>query len=568
MTQGPSPTTRVAAAYRRITEVDRPEVWITLRAEADAAADAAEVERRLAAGESLPLAGLLVAVKDNIDIAGLPTTAGCPEFAYSPERTAAAIERLVAAGAVVLGKTNMDQFATGLVGTRSPYGAVRNALDPELISGGSSSGSAAAVALGIADIGIGTDTAGSGRVPAALHGIVGVKATLGIIPAHGVVPACADYDAVTVFAPDLDGAIAAAAVLAGPEARDPRSRAWPADVRLAAPLAPSVAIPRAEDLAALSPPYREAFARTVSAAADSGLTLKEVDVSGLLGAALLLYDGAIVAERYAAVGAFLETAPASADPAVAAIIGAARAATGHEFAADLDALARARAAATALLSEFDALLLPTTTEHPSIAAVQADPFGVNRRLGTYTNFCNLLDMAAIAVPGRPCADGAPFGVMVVAPAFADQVAVDIAARITGSVAPLLIRDGVELAVFGAHLRGQPLHWQLEELGARFAGEIETSDAYRLTALDTTPPKPGLVRHGPGLGAPIRGELFLVSAAGLGRFLAALPAPMALTSVELAEGRAVVGFSCTFDAARSATDITEFGGWAAYLERAQ
>ncbi|WP_280495207.1 allophanate hydrolase [Nocardia asiatica] len=559
------PVERVAAAYRRIAEVDRQEVWITLRPEQEVAAEAAVLAQRLAAGETLPLAGILVAVKDNIDVAGLPTTAACPEFAYLPEVTAAAVERLIAAGALVLGKTNLDQFATGLVGTRSPYGAVRNALHPELVSGGSSSGSAAAVALGVADIGVGTDTAGSGRVPAALHGIVGIKGTLGVIPAHGTVPACADYDAVTVFAADLDLAVTAAAVMAGPEPRDPRSRTWPADVRLAAPLAPRVAVPRAEDLAALSEPYREAFARTVAAVADTDAKTEEIDISVLLDAALLLYDGALVAERYAAVGAFLDTNPSGADPTVAAIIGAARAQTGPAFAADLDALARTKAAAAELLRGFDALLLPTTTEHPSIAAVRADPVGINRRMGTYTNFCNLLDMAAVAVPGASTADGAPFGVMLVTPAFADQVAIDLAARMLGlESAPLLVDHGVDLAVFGAHLRGQPLHWQLERLGARFLGDIRTTDAYRLTALDTTPPKPGLVRHGPGHGAAIEGELFRVSAAGLGGFLAELPAPMALTSIELADGRAVVGWTCAYDAARAATDITHHGSWREYL----
>ncbi|WP_063018862.1 allophanate hydrolase [Nocardia niwae] len=559
------PVARVAAAYRRIADVDRPEVWISLRPQPEVAAEAAGLAQRLAAGETLPLAGVLVAVKDNIDVAGLPTTAACPEFTYPPEATAAAIERLVAAGALVLGKTNLDQFATGLVGTRSPYGAVRNALDPELVSGGSSSGSAVAVALGIADIGIGTDTAGSGRVPAALHGIVGLKATLGVIPAHGTVPACADYDAVTVFAADLDSAVSAAAVMAGPEPRDPRSRTWPADVRLAAPLAPRIAVPRPEDLAPLTGPYREAFARTVAAVADTGAKTEEVDVSVLLDAALLLYDGAIVAERHAAVGAFLATEPAGADPTVAAIIGAAREKSGSAFAADLDTLARAKAAAADLLRGFDALLLPTTTEHPSIAAVRADPIGINRRMGTYTNFCNLLDMSAVAVPGAMTTDGAPFGVMLVTPAFADQVAIDIAARLLGlQNAPLLVDRGVDLAVFGAHLRGQPLHWQLEHLGARFLGAVRTSDAYRLTALDTTPPKPGLVRYGPGRGAPIEGELFRISAAGLGAFLAELPAPMALTSVELADGRDVVGFTCTYDAAAAATDITHHASWRTYL----
>ncbi|EME62249.1 allophanate hydrolase [Rhodococcus ruber BKS 20-38] len=557
---------RAEAALRRIDEVDRPEVWIALRPADEVLADADSVDERVAAGENLPLAGLLVAVKDNVDVAGMPTTAGCPEFAYTPTETASGVARLVDAGAVILGKTNLDQFATGLVGTRSPYGAVRCSWDPERVSGGSSSGSATAVALGIADLGIGTDTAGSGRVPAALQGLVGIKATLGVIPAHGVVPACVDYDCLTVFATSLDLAATAAAVMAGPEPRDPRSRTWPADVAFAAPASPRVAVPRAENLVALCDDYRDAFARTVTAARDAGMEVTEVDVTPLLEAATLLYDGAVVAQRYAAVGEFLATNPAGADPTVAAIVAAAKRPAAHELVADLDTLTHVEAVAAGLLDGFDGLLLPTTTEHPTIAAVQADPTGINRRMGTFTNFCNLLDMAAVAVPGAPTADGRPFGVMFVVPAFADQVAVDLAARLTGVPTPEFVTGGVELAVFGAHLRGQPLHVQLEEIGARFVEEVRTSDAYRLTALNTTPPKPGLVRHGAGRGAPIVGELFRVSEAGLGRFLAALPAPMTLTSVELSDGRWVVGFGCTHDAAADAVDITEFGGWVAYRSR--
>ncbi|GAB2544858.1 allophanate hydrolase [Nocardia heshunensis] len=561
----PTPTARVEAAYRRITETDRPEVWITLRDQARVRAEAVALEQRLAAGAELPLAGLLVAVKDNIDVAGLPTTAGCPEFAYTPVESATAVQRLVAAGAIVLGKTNMDQFATGLVGTRSPYGAVRNAHDPRLISGGSSSGSAVAVALGLADLGIGTDTAGSGRVPAAFQGIVGLKATLGIIPTDGVVPACADYDAVTVFAADLDLAVAAAALMAGPETRDPRSRSWPADVRLAAPRQPRLAIPDPMNLTELSPQYREAFDRTVAEAVAVGCKVEAVDITVLLEAAGLLYDGAIVAERHAAVGEFLDTHPSGADPTVAAIIAAAAATTGPAFATDLDTLARARATARVLLEPFDALVLPTTTDHPSLGEVAADPIATNRRLGTYTNFCNLLDMAAVAVPGTPTAEGAPFGVMVVVPAFADQVAIDIAARLHNpGPAPLFVPSGVDLAVFGAHLRGQPLYWQLEDLAARFTGAIHTTDAYRLTAMDTTPPKPGLVRTEPGAGAPISGELYRLSPAALGRFLATLPAPMALTAIDLDDGRTVVGFTATHNATATALDITDHRSWTTYL----
>jgi allophanate hydrolase len=525
-----SPTAHVSAAYRKIAAADRPEIWITLRDQADVLADADSVEQRLAAGEDLPLAGLVVAVKDNIDVAGLPTTAACPQFAYQPEATAAAVERLRGAGAVVLGKTNLDQFGTGLVGPRSPYGIVRNSRFPHLVAGGSSSGSAVAVALGITDIGIGTDTAGSVRVPAALNGIVGIKPTLGIIPTHGVVPACASYDAVSVLAADLNLAAAAVAVMAGPDSRDPRSRAWPADVRLAAPNAPRLASPEPANLAALSDAYREAFEQAVSVATDAGFSVEPADISVLLDAALLLYDGAIVAERYAAVGEFLDSAPAGADPTVAAIITAARTITGPAFAADLDALAHARIAAADLLDGFDALLLPTTTEHPTLTEIAADPFSINRRMGTYTNFCNLLDMAAVAVPAVPTTTGTPFGVMLIVPAFHDQVAVDIAARFSGATSTLVVDDGCNLAVFGAHSRGQSLRRRLGQLGARYTGQIQT------------PPISGLIEPKPRQAGPIDGELFRISEAGLGRLLATLPGTMAHACIQLENGCTAIGLN--------------------------
>ncbi|GGF95243.1 allophanate hydrolase [Rhodococcoides trifolii] len=558
-----SPTERVHAAFERIDEVDRPEVWITLRSRDDVLADARAVEARLADGAELPLAGTVVAVKDNIDVAGLPTTAGCPEFAYTPTVTAPAIARLIERGALVLGKTNLDQFATGLVGTRSPYGAVRCAWDPERISGGSSSGSSVAVALGIADIGIGTDTAGSGRVPAAFHGIVGIKTTLGLVPTAGVVPACVDYDAVTVFAADLATATAATRHMVGTHRGDPRSRAWPATVPLAASTAPTVAIPTSVDRTALSPEYRDAFDRTVKSMVDNGFDTVEVDIAPLLDAALLLYDGAIVAQRYAAVGEFVDAGAAGLDPTVAAIVRGAKSPSAHDYVGDLSTLAAARRTAIDLLADVDALVLPTTTEHPTIAAVQQDPIGINRRLGTFTNFCNLLDMAAVSVPGERTADGHPFGVMVVTPAFADQVAVDVAARIVGAPPTTLSDEGIDVLVVGAHLRGFPAASQLSERRARFMGDVTTSDAYRLVDLHTDPPKPGLVRHEPGEGAPIAGEVHRMAPAHLGTFLAALPVPMGLTRVELSDGRWVLGFCCSRDASEKGTDITEFGGWRAY-----
>lgn len=566
MTQAPtiSCAQRVTDAYRRIEEAGRPEIWIALRPEGDVLAEAADLDRRLASGAELPLAGALVAVKDNIDVAGLPTTAACPGYAYTPGASAPAVQRLLDAGALVLGKTNLDQFATGLVGTRSPHGAVRNALRPEKISGGSSSGSAVAVALGIADFALGTDTAGSGRVPAALNAIVGLKPTLGLVPTTGVVPAARSYDAVTVFARTLTEAQQALAVMIGPDGSDPLCRTWPDDVRLCAPEHPRLAVPRAEDLTPLSPKARAAFRTAVERLEATGAVATAVDVSPLLQAARLLYDGALVAERYAAVGEFIARDPSAADPTVAGIILAAAELPAHALAADQERLDAYKALARRLLSGYDALLLPTTTEHPDIAAVQADPVAVNARLGTYTNFVNLLDLAAVAVPAGE-ADGSPFGVSVITRAFEDQPAIDIAARLTGEQAPTpLPGTGVDLVVFGAHLRGQPLNHQLTGTGARYAGEVTTTAAYRLVALPTSPPKPGLVRVGPGAGGPITGERWTLSPAALGRFLAALPAPLSLGRIELAGGAWMLGFQCDPHTASTGADITHHGGWRSYL----
>jgi allophanate hydrolase len=561
---GIDPSERVRAAYRRIAEVDRPEVWISLRPEEDVLADAEAVEARLAAGESLPLAGVIVAVKDNVDVAGLHTTAGCPAFAYAPRFTAPAVQRMIDAGALVLGKTNLDQFATGLVGTRSPYGAVRNAFDPDLISGGSSSGSAVAVALGIADIGIGTDTAGSGRVPAALNGIVGLKPTLGLVPSLGVVPAVRPYDCVSVFGRTLVEALDALAVMTGVHDDDSMSRTWPSSVTLAGSPARRIAIPDERGLAAAAPMMREALDIAAGTLTKAGFTLQPIDITVLLDAASLLYSSAMVSERAAAVGDFIQNHQGDTDPAVAAIVSRGQTYSAVELASVQQKIREYRLAATELLDGYDALLLPTTTEHPSIADVRADPFDTNVRLGTYTNFVNLLDMAAMAVPVVGAARSA--GVTVVGPAFHDQVLLDVAAAIMGeSLTTLYAPCDLQLAVFGAHMREQPLNFQLTDRGARFLREVRTAPRYRMVALSTTPPKPGVL-HDPDSGGMLRGELWALSPAALGEFLAALPDPMRLGSVLLEDGTTCVGFHCDPVAAAGAQDITALGDWRAYLSR--
>ncbi|ANP71230.1 allophanate hydrolase [Cryobacterium arcticum] len=575
---GSTVTDAVSRAYARIADVDRPEVWVELRPEAEVHAEAAEVERRLLDGADLPLAGLLFAAKGNLDIQGLVTTAACPAYGEVAQTDATAVARLRAAGAVCLGATNLDQFATGLVGTRSPYGAVRHAFRPEYISGGSSSGSAVAVALGLVDFALGTDTAGSGRVPAAFHGLVGIKPTRGLVSAAGVVPACRSLDCVTVLAADLDLAEKVAGMMAGFDERDPLSRVDPAGG--GAPGAATsasaggrgarIGIPRPGQLGELAPGWAEAFENVVARLRAGAAELVEVDIEPFLRTARTLYEGAFVAERYAAVGTFVDAHPDEVDPVVGAIVSGARDVPAHRLFSDLEALDVERVRSRQVFTTIDALLLPTTVEHPTLAEVAAEPIAVNSRLGRFTNFANLLDLAAIAVPGGMVGE-THFGVQLVGPAFTDARLAGLARRIVGAgagdqpSAPAAARlDEIVLAVAGAHLSGQPLNHQLTALDGRLLATTTTSADYRLFALDTVPPKPGLVRVAQGEGAPIEVELWALDAASFGRFVAALPQPMAIGRVVLADGSQVEGFLCEPIATAGAADITATGGWRAHL----
>jgi allophanate hydrolase len=579
---------RVRAALAAVDAVDRPEIWITLRGADELLAEAAAIDTAAEGGADLPLAGLLLAVKNNVDVAGIPTTAACPGFAYTPEQDAEAVARLRAAGALVLGATNLDQFATGLVGTRSPHGAVRDSRRPDFISGGSSSGSAVAVALGLVDIAIGTDTAGSGRVPAGLQGIVGIKPTLHVVSTAGVVPACRSWDAVTIFARHLSTAELAMGVMAG------GARPWPANTRLAAPERPRVAYPAS--LPGLPATCAAEFHRNINRLGELGVDAEAIEFDAFLDAARLLYDGGLVAERYAAVGEFLESeflekgdggaGTTGIDPTVEGIILAARTVPAHRYVADTARLEALKEKAMAQLDGFDALLIPTAPFHPTLAEVAADPVGVNSLMGTYTNFCNLFDLCAVAVPAGEV-DGAQFGLTVVGRTFDDAVAADIARRLESTPdVPALFAGGavpaaadeaanpsspvpwplaagakaVPLVVVGAHRKGQPLAPQLEELGAAWDGPVRTAARYRMVSLDTVPPKPGVYRSDDG--AELVGERWLVSPAGLGAFLAALPEPMLLGSIELADGSKAVGFACDAVAAAGGEDITRYGDWLA------
>ncbi|GGK82139.1 allophanate hydrolase [Streptomyces flaveus] len=549
----PSLVTRVQLAYARIKTVDRPEIWINLRSQAEVEAEARAIDTRLAAGEHLPLAGRLFAAKGNIDVAGLPTTAGCPSYAYQPEADAPAVARLRAAGAIALGTTNLDQFATGLVGTRSPHGAVRNAIAPQRISGGSSSGSAVAVALGIVDFALGTDTAGSGRVPAAFNSIVGLKPTRGLVPTEGVVPACASLDCVTVFARTLPEAEQALTHMTSPPARELPAlpQRTPGPWRIAVP-------PRGQ-LGEMDEGWAQAYEAAVTRLRAAGAELRTIDLAPFTAAATMLYEGAFVAERYTAIGSFVDKLLSEGgdglDPTVAGIITRARDIPAHQLFADQERLAALRTRALESLGDADALLLPTAPGHPTLAEVAADPLGTNARLGRFTNSTNLFDLAAVAVPAGQVA-GLPFGVMLIGPAFTDERLVRIARTLEA--------PPVRLAVLGAHMSDQPLNGQLLALGAQLERTTKTASVYRLHALTTDPPKPGLVHVGAD-GAAIEAEVWQLPAEGLGRLTAALPRPMTLGRVTLADGSDVPGFLCEPGALDDARDITEYGGWRAYLE---
>ncbi|WP_458107897.1 allophanate hydrolase [Arthrobacter sp. R3-55] len=593
---------RVLAALEAIDAVERPEIWIHLRGRDELLAEASRLDAATAAGEDLPLAGLLLAVKNNVDVAGVTTTAACPGFGGTATRDAVPVARLRQAGALVLGATNLDQFATGLVGTRSPYGAVRDSRRPDRISGGSSSGSAVAVALGLVDIAIGTDTAGSGRVPAALQGIVGIKPTLGVVSTEGVVPACRSWDTATIFARDLATAELAMGVMAGD------GRAWPTDVRVAAPSTPRVAYPAA--LPALPEAWAAEFQAQIERLRATGVVAEAIELDVFLQAARLLYDGGLVAERYAAVGSFIDSVTmggvaATLDPTVAGIISAAGKVPAHQYVADTAALEQLKYQAMERLDGFDALVVPTAPFHPTLAEVAADPVGVNSRMGTYTNFCNLFDLSAVAVPAGTVTESggvdaggietrstSQFGLTVVARTFEDGVAADIARRIElTSELPELFAAGaagaagaaaakslapevpwpvaagaavVPLVVVGAHRKGQPLASQLEDRGAFWDGHVTTAAQYRMVALETTPPKPGVVRSVRGAG--LVAERWLLSEAALGSFLAELPEPMLLGSITLDDGSKAVGFACDAVAAAEGRDITEYRDWIKYLEQ--
>lgn len=538
----------LASVYRSIAERGDDCVWIHLRPEGEVLAEA------LALDPSLPLYGVPFAVKDNIDAAGIPTTAACPAFSRTPAKSAFVVDKLRRAGALLIGKTNMDQFATGLVGTRTPHGACRSVFHSDYISGGSSSGSAVAVAAGLVAFSLGTDTAGSGRVPAAFNNIVGLKPTRGLLSMDGVLPACASLDCVSIFARTVEDASLVLGLAAGHDPSDPWSRAR--ETSRPCPARPRLGVGHPLEFFGDRESAR-LFEAAVEKFRSQGFDIVPVNLSPFLEAARLLYGGPWVAERDLSVGDFIRSHPESTDPVVRRIITGGPPRTAVEAFAGFHALQRLKALTAPVWEEIDALLVPTAPTIYRVEEIQANPVELNSRLGTYTNFVNLLDLSALAVPAGFRADGLPFGVTLVGPAFADSLLADIAC---GTRSP---RGLVRLAVVGAHLSGQPLNSQLLERRAVLAGTTTTSPRYRLHALDTIPPKPGLVRRESG-GFPIEVEVWEMDTEAFGSFTALVPPPLAIGNIELADGSWVKGFVCEPEPLDSAPDISSHGGWRAYL----
>jgi allophanate hydrolase len=539
------------------------------------------VQANDALGAVLPLAGLRFAVKDNIDVAGVPTTAACPAFDRLPIAHAAVVQRLLDAGASLVGKTNLDQFACGLNGTRSPYGEVPNAFDARYVSGGSSSGSAYAVAAGEVDFALGTDTAGSGRVPAGLNNIVGLKPSRGLLSTFGVVPAAQSADCVSIFARTVALAVDVLLATAGHDARDPYSR----DLALRCePLPARVRFGVPDTLAFFGDSAAEqAFAEAQAKLVALGGSPVTIAYAPLAEAAALLYESALVAERYAAVRTFFDAHGDDVIEPVRSILASGR----NYTAADVfDAQTCLRAIAQQVAPMWrgiDVLLVPTAPTHYSREQMRADPVVCNRNLGAYTNFVNLLDYAALSVPSSLRADGLPFGITLIGPCGSDLALAELGQRyhhatglaqgatglplpaprpVPGLAAPAA--DTLPIVVVGAHLSGMPLNGQLTERGATLLRAMTTAAAYRLYALPgTTPPKPGLQRSDAG-GAAIDVEVWALPLAQVGSFLALIPPPLGLGSVELADGSWAKGFICEGHALAGAQDVTHHGGWRAYI----
>lgn len=559
---------------------DSHNIWIT-------GPNRQQIEPYLAALEDsdqtdLPLYGIPFAIKDNIDLAGIDTTAACEAFRRPADKHATVVAKLIAAGAIPMGKTNLDQFATGLVGVRSPYGACHNPFNPDYISGGSSSGSSVATALGLVSFALGTDTAGSGRVPAAFNNLIGLKPTRGLISAHGVVPACQSLDCVSIFALTPDDANRVLDIAEGFDIEDPYSRSNPFDNSSRryglADSNKTLAIPTDENLEFFGDDSAEAlFSQAVDNLRAMGFNIVEMDISPLMDAARLLYEGPWVTERYLAIESLYNEQPESLLPVIRKIIGKGTEYTAADAFSAEYRLQKFRQIAAALFQPIDALVTPTAPTCYRIDELEDDPIRLNSHLGTYTNFMNLLDLSAIAVPAGFLDSGVGFGITLQAPAFSDRALLSIAnsyckaqkltcgARQTTMPSTAYQQPSanayVDLVVCGAHLEHMPLNWQLTERGANKISLTSTSPHYRLYAMADG--RPALFRDENG--DRIEVEVWRLAKSEFGSFVADIPPPLGIGKVELADGRWLPSFIAEPRARSAADDITKLGGWRNYIE---
>ena len=586
------PTAVVEGVAQRIAARGNDKVWIYLVPREALEKRAAELERR--GPEGLPLYGIPFAIKDNIDLAGHPTTAGCPDFAYTPTTSATVVQKLLDAGAIAIGKTNLDQFATGLVGTRSPYGACQNAFNPKYVSGGSSAGSAVAVAAGLASFSLGTDTAGSGRVPAAFNNLVGVKPTVGLLSARGVVPACRSLDCISIFALTGSDATTVLDVAQGFDPEDAysrrktdRSAALPASLKGC-----RMGVPRAGQLEFFGDAgAARVFAEAIDRLERLGAVRVEIDFAPFLEAARLLYEGPWVAERYVGIREFIETHPESLHPVTRQIISGGALPSAADFFSAQYRLKELIRQGEPTWDKVDVIVTPTAGTIYTIEQVNADPVRLNSNLGVYTNFMNLMDLAALAVPAGFLPNGLPFGITLFAGAFTDDALCRLGAQAQRALVSRMGATGIELppdgaaemakveanastpltvrvAVCGAHMSGLPLNHQLTERGGVLERQCRTAPRYRLFALtDFTPPRPGMLRTGGEVqGAAIEVEVWRMPAAAFGSFVDVIPGPLCIGTVELEDGDTLRGFLCESHAVAGAKEITELGSWRRYLTR--
>ena len=573
-----TPSDIINAIYNRIESAPLSPIWITLLSRAEALAAARDLK------PGLPLFGIPFAIKDNIDAAGYPTTAACPAFSFTPEVDAFVVAKLRQAGAILIGKTNLDQFATGLVGTRSPHGACSSVFDGNYISGGSSSGSAVAVASGLVTFSLGTDTAGSGRIPAAFNNIVGLKPSRGLLSASGVVPACRSLDCVSIFALSSTDANTVFKAAREADRADPFSRSYPQSPPSFATPQLRIGVPMPTQLEFFgNHEYQRLFHESVNSLESRHHTKIEIDLAPFRAAAELLYAGPYVAERFGAVGDFVKTHLNDVDPTVGSIIMASENWTASEAYNALYKLKALEKQTEKIWQTIDVLLLPSAPTTYTIEAVRSDPIKLNSNLGYYTNFVNLLDYSAVAVPAGFTLSGLPFGVTLIGKAFFDEALLHLAATIQHHRAPVAGKNlatvpppqpaptpapsnaWISLGVVGAHLSGQPLNWQLTQRGAHLLRTTRTAADYRFYALtNTTPAKPGLIRE-PGFQGPgIEIEIWSINESQFGSFVAAVPPPLSIGTCVLEDGAQVKGFLCEPYAVSKMPEITNFTAWRSYL----